>query len=209
MTHSTNKSCPACKKYLKAGDIFMLSFEKKKKIIEEKDKEFNDLLDEYGTKLAHLIQFLKTSKEHTIIFSQWDDMLRKVGKTLTENGIKNVFCRGNVYQRDKTIREFNSDSTIKIIMLSSESVASGTNLTKANQVILIDPIYGNYKFRNQTEKQAIGRAHRLGQKKEIQVIRYLVQDSVEELIHEMNIEEDNSNSDKSIHTDKKLSKKNI
>ena len=60
-------------------------------------------------------------------------------------------------------------------MLSSDSTAAGTNLTKASQVIFIDPIYGDYKFRKDQEKQAIGRAHRLGQKSQIKVIRFIIQ----------------------------------
>mgnify|MGYP000853739210 CR=1 FL=1 len=48
---------------------------------------------------------------------------------------------------DKAIREFNSRDDIKVIMLSSERTASGTNLTKAENVILLDPVYGTYEYR--------------------------------------------------------------
>jgi len=75
-------------------------------------------------------------------------------------------------------------------MLSSEQSASGTNLTKASQVILLDPIYGNYKYRKGQERQAIGRAHRLGQKNRIKVIRFIIKNSIEEEIYWMNVEED-------------------
>ena len=117
-------------------------------------------------------------------------MLTRVGKTLRENKIKNVFCKGNCYQCDKAIRDFNSDTKIKVIMLSSDSAASGTNLTKATQVILLDPIYGNYEYRKKQEKQAIGRAHRLGQHNTIKVIRFIIKDSIEQDIYNMNLEED-------------------
>jgi SNF2 family DNA or RNA helicase len=77
-------------------------------------------------------------------------------------GIKTAYCKGNVWQRDKAIRLFNIDDSYKVIMLSSESAASGTNLTKAQQVILLDPVSGSYEYRRNTEWQAIGRAHRMG-----------------------------------------------
>jgi SNF2 family DNA or RNA helicase len=109
---------------------------------------------------------------------------------LEENNIKNVFCKGNCYQRDKAITEFNNDDKIKVIMLSSGSAASGTNLTKASKVILIDPIYGDYKYRKDQERQAVGRAHRTGQTKKIQVVRFIVKNTVEEEIHKMNLVED-------------------
>ncbi len=111
----------------------MISYEKKKKYFEETKeiKEKNDLINQVGTKIANLIYFLKNTDKHTILFSQWDDLLQRVGYYLEMFGIKTSYCKGNVWQRDKAIRLFNTDDSYKVIMLSSESAASGTNLTKA------------------------------------------------------------------------------
>lgn len=183
--------CPYCKKKLDDNQVYILSYEKNKdKDKSDKQKDKDQLTNELGTKLANIITYLRDSGEHTIIFSQWDDLLRRVGRILKDNNIPNVFCKGNCYQRDKAIREFNEDEKIRVIMLSSDSTAAGTNLTKASQVIFIDPIYGDYKFRKDQEKQAIGRAHRLGQKSQIKVIRFIIQDTVEDEIYKMNSIED-------------------
>jgi SNF2 family DNA or RNA helicase len=194
MAVSKSHKCPYCNNKLTDKELYVLSYEKKKKkeeeIVDPKNKTKQDLINELGTKLANIITYLRETKEHTIIFSQWDDLLRRIGRILMDNNIPNVFCRGNCYQRDKAIREFNGDDKIKVIMLSSDSTAAGTNLTKASQVIFIDPIYGDYKFRKDQEKQAIGRAHRLGQKSNIKVIRFIIKDSIEEDIYNMNVEED-------------------
>ena len=179
-----------CNKNTALNEIYVLSYERKKKIANTICLEKDKLINEIGTKLANLIFYLRETNEHTIIFSQWDDLLKKIGRILEKNKIKNVFCKGNCYQRDKAIREFNDDDKIKVIMLSSESAASGTNLTKASQVIFIDPIYGNYKYRKDQERQAIGRAHRMGQKNIIKVVRFLIKNSVEEEIYLSNIKED-------------------
>lgn len=182
--------CPMCNRATKTADIYMIE----RKIPEMDTKEFKDkqtLINNVGTKLANLIFFLKkNSDKHAIIFSQWDDLLRRVGDVLNEYGIKNVFCKGNVWQRDKAIREFNVDDKMKVIMLSSESAASGTNLTKAEMVILLDPVYGTYEHRRNTEWQAIGRAYRTGQTKQVQVVRFIIKDTVEEEIYNMNKKED-------------------
>lgn len=190
-------NCPYCKNALKDNEIFVLSFERKKKsqemLPEQKQKE--ELINEIGTKLANLIVYLRETKERVIIFSQWDNLLRRVGRTLTDNKIKNVFCRGNCYQRDKAIREFNEGDKVKVIMLSSESTASGTNLTKATRVIFLDPIYGSYQFRKDQERQAIGRAHRMGQKSVVKVVRFIIKNSIEEDIYLMNKIEDEKHID--------------
>lgn len=156
----------------------------------EKNVKKRKLINDVGTKLAHLILYLRKSNKHTIIFSQWDDLLVRVGGILKKNKINNVFCKGNCYQRDKAIRRFNDDKTMRVIMLSSKSAASGTNLTKASDVIFLDPIYGNTAYRKNQEKQAVGRAHRLGQTKKITVVRFIVKNSIEEEIYEMNKEID-------------------
>ena len=190
----TNKSkkCPICSRFLGSKDVWMLNYQKpiKEEKKEEKDIIKEELINNVGTKLANLILYIKENDKHTIIFSQWDDLLRKVGHILKEYGIKIAFCRGNVFQRDKAIREFNEDDGIKIIMLSSDKAASGSNLTKAQQIILLDPVYGSYKFRKDIETQAIGLSHRLGQKNQITVIRFIIQDSVESEIYNANVEED-------------------
>ena len=178
-----NKKCPMCNKQLTESDIYLVSYEKKQKNPNEVIKDKISLINKVGTKLGNLIFYLLSIDEHVIIFSQWDNLLKEVGLVLNEYGIKNVFCRGNVWQRDMAIRRFYSDDDIKVIMLSSESAASGTNLTKASKVILLDPVYGSYEHRKNTEWQAVGRAYRLGQTKEVEVVRFIIKNSVEEEIY--------------------------
>lgn len=182
--------CPYCSKHVKSNELFMISYEKKKAAPTKEIKDKLALINEIGTKITNIIYYLKSTKEHVIIFSQWDDLLRKIGGYLNDYGIKNVYCRGNVYQRDKAIRLFNSDEDMRVIMLSSESAASGTNLTKASKVIIIDPVCGTYEYRKNTEGQAIGRAHRMGQKNQVEVLRFIINDTIEQEIYDTNKKED-------------------
>ena len=174
-----SSKCPNCQSHLQLDKIFLIS--------ETKSSEVNNL----GTKLAWIINYIKqTPNKYRIIFSQWDYLLKEVGKVLESNGIKNLYCQGNVYQKDKVLRLFNSTSEsneYKIIMLSSESTVSGSNLNNAEEVIFLDPVYGDKQHRLNTEKQAIGRVIRLGNKhKTINIIRILIKDSIEEEIYNSN-----------------------
>ncbi len=172
--------CPACKKDLHIDKIFLMT-----PVV---SKEANTL----GTKLGYIINYIKsTPNKYRIIFSQWDYLLKEVGKVLEANGIKQLYCQGNVYQKDKVLRLFNSPNPdtneFKIIMLSSESTVSGSNLNNAEEVIFLDPIYGDKQYRLNTENQAIGRVRRLGNKhSKIKVLRLLIKDSVEEEIYKTN-----------------------
>ena len=193
-----NPRCPICRKDVKSSDLSMISFEKPKVADTKELKDKQDLIAKIGTKLANLVLYIKSLNEKCIIFSQWDDMLKNVGDTLDTYNIRNVFCRGNVWTRDKAIRSFTSDPNIKAIMLSSGSAAAGTNLTAASTVILLDPVYkesqdgamGSYEYRRNVEWQAIGRAYRTGQTKKVTIVRMIIKDSVEEEIYKKNKEED-------------------
>ena len=165
--------CPNCKKALQLDKIFLIS--------ENKSIDNNIL----GTKLSYIINYIKkTPDKYRIIFSQWDYLLKEVGKVLESNGIKNLYCQGNVYQKDKVLRLFNSkdiNNEYKIIMLSSDSTVSGSNLNNAEEVIFLDPVYGDKQHRLNTEKQAIGRVIRLGNNhKIINILRIIIRDSIEE-----------------------------
>lgn len=176
--------CPICKAKMELKDIILVSYEKRiNKNINKELKDKNSLIDKEGTKLGNVITFLKNNDEHTIIFSQWEDLLLKIGQKLNEYGIKNIFCRGNSYCRNSAITKFMNEDTIRVLMLSSSSSASGANITKAKNVIILEPITGTFEFRQNMEKQAIGRTHRMGQMNEVTVYRFIIKKTIEEEIY--------------------------
>ncbi|ELR15494.1 SNF2 domain containing protein [Acanthamoeba castellanii str. Neff] len=157
-----------------------------------------DMVAVHGSKMPHLLLFVQQLCEdddsRIIIFSQWTRLLLLIGNLLEDHGVRTIFCRGNVYQRNKAIAAFQKsvDSQPKkaakgkepeplprVLMLSLENAASGTNLTQASHIILVDPICGSRSRAHAIEAQAIGRAHRLGQTQKLTVVRFLVVDTVE------------------------------
>ena len=63
-----------------------------------------------------------------------------------------------------------------VLLASLKAAGAGVNLTAASTVYLFDP------WRNPVEEQAMDRVHRIGQKKEVKVIRLIVKGSIEERI---------------------------
>lgn len=155
--------CPLCRAKVEKDMLTEIIEPSQKEELDDKHK-IVDMVSKYGTKTAHLIKYLNELTERepdskVIIFSQWDDMLHRIGSSLTENDIKNVYCKGNVHQRNKAIENFKKPE-VPVIMLSLDNAASGTNLTQANYVILIDPVAGSKREAEAVESQAIGRAFR-------------------------------------------------
>jgi hypothetical protein len=199
------QACPMCREKVNADQVTLLKkVEQKEEPKEEKEvaKDLKKLIEEHGTKMANLITYLRnlwankeTKSSQVIVFSQWDSMLRRIGETLEENGIENVFVRGNVHVRNAAITKFKNSKKVKVIMLSLENAASGINLTEATHVILIDPVAGTKAQAQAIEGQAIGRAHRQGQDHQVTVVRLIVKDTIEHEIYKRNTEvEENDNS---------------
>eukprot|EP01118_Nematostelium_gracile_P004272 TRINITY_DN15002_c0_g1_i1.p1 TRINITY_DN15002_c0_g1~~TRINITY_DN15002_c0_g1_i1.p1 ORF type:complete len:192 (+),score=48.47 TRINITY_DN15002_c0_g1_i1:37-612(+) len=133
--------------------------------------------------MARLITYCNATMENEenriIIFSQWDSLLHLIGDTLNECGIKNVYVKGNVHQRNKAIDKFKTEENIRVIMLSLEHAASGINLIEATHIILMDPVAGTKEEASAIESQAVGRAHRQGQTKQVIVVRMIIKNTIE------------------------------
>jgi E3 ubiquitin-protein ligase SHPRH len=141
-------------------------------------------INKYGTKMNALINHIKdvVTKDPTsklIIFTQWDKMLKLCGDVLKYHKIGYVTCQGNVHQISNSIREFGRNPDCKVVLLSAEKSSSGNNLVMADHIVLLDTI--NHPDGKSLEKQAIGRAVRLGQLKPyVYVKRMIIKDTIEE-----------------------------
>lgn len=180
------KRCPLCKADLTGKDLMVMNMKK------QASEKVNPLVEKYGSKLGKLISVIRAlvAMENTriIVFSQWDDMLSLIGKTLADNEIENCFVKGNVWSRNAAIRKFkagkdDSGTDNKVIMLSLKNAASGTNLTEATHIFFVEPINASKEECHSIESQAIARACRVGQKQQILLMRILMENSVEETIY--------------------------
>ena len=127
--------------------------------------------------------FTENPDNQVIIFSQWNKMLDLVSMVLSESNIKHVFCRGNIHVMSKSINRFKTDPSYKIILLSSESCSSGSNLTEANHIFLLDSMNSDRDNAIAIEEQAIARSVRLGQTNNVVVTKFIMRNTVEETYH--------------------------
>ena len=142
-------------------------------------------INKLGTKLAKLIIYLneklsENSYNRIIVFSQWDIMLKMISKILKEKSLNHVFLNGSFHVINSRVKKFKSNPNIRIVLLSSDKSVSGLNLTEANNILLLDTM--NHEDSNVVkliENQAIGRAVRIGQNKQVFVKRFIMKDTIE------------------------------
>jgi SNF2 family DNA or RNA helicase len=182
---SLNFKCPNCKSPMSKEDIYVVSDNKSE--INNKSKPSSDIKSlierTKSTKMASIIHFIKTATtadDKIILFSQWEELLSKICTFLQEYNIPYVNCHGNVYQRTSAIRKFKYDPSVRVILLSSNNAASGINLTVANKIIMLEPVYGPLQYRQSIEAQSVGRADRITQSRPIDIYRFIIKDTIEE-----------------------------
>lgn len=122
------------------------------------------------------------SNHRILIFSQFTSMLDLLDATLTEKGILHYKLTGSTpsEERFRLVDEFNKNTDIKVFLISLKAGGTGLNLVGADTVIHYDP-WWNFS----AESQASDRVHRIGQKHNVQIIKLITKDSIEEKILEL------------------------
>lgn len=111
----------------------------------------------------------------TIIFSQFRMVSDAIENGLTKRGIGVARLDGDSIDRETPVRRFQSDASIRVIVVGFRAGGFGLNLTAAESVILFDPWWNPA-----AESQAFARAHRIGQKKKVFVSKLICSDTVED-----------------------------
>lgn len=115
----------------------------------------------------------------SLVFSTWQDVLDIIAKALQDNGM--VFSQINGIQKfQENLSAFKYDPKINILLLPLHTGSNGLNIIEATHVLLVEPILNPAH-----ELQAIGRVHRIGQKKATIVHRFLIKATIEERMQAM------------------------
>jgi SNF2 family DNA or RNA helicase len=132
-------------------------------------------LEEIMSRLA----LIKDENRKVLIFSPFVKHLYLIREQLKLTGTSYSFLAGEVLQqhRASVISEFDKHKGHRVFLIQLKTGGAGLNLTEADCVFLIDPWWNPA-----AEEQAIARAHRIGQKKQVFVWRFITKDTIEEKI---------------------------
>ncbi|RFU80480.1 snf2-related [Trichoderma arundinaceum] len=131
-----------------------------------------------------LLQRIYATGEKTIVFSQWTLLLDLLEVAMWHDKYPGKLRRydGSMSseQRFVAARDFREKNDVKVMLVSLRAGNAGLNLTAASRVVIMDPFWNPY-----IEMQAIDRAYRIGQHKEVKVYRILTKETVEDRIVEL------------------------
>ena len=175
--------CPLCRELIHSNKLLSLA--------RKADGNFDLLYYNNvvkSAKLVALINHLQTIQdtlpgEQVVVFSQFSSYLdileRELTKTLPveDTQIFKFDGRLNLKDRGLILKEFQvkDPAKQKILLLSLKAGGVGLNLTCASHAFLMDPWWSP-----SMEDQAIDRIHRIGQLNQVKVVRFIIEDSIEE-----------------------------
>ncbi|MDD2402139.1 MAG: SNF2 helicase associated domain-containing protein [Clostridia bacterium] len=135
------------------------------------------------TQLREVLQEIVSSGHRVLLFSQFTKMLAIIQRMLDEEKYKYFYLDGSVKaeERLKRVDAFNEGQG-DIFLISLKAGGTGLNLIGADVVIHFDPWWNPA-----VEEQASDRAHRIGQKKVVQVMKFIARGTIEERIYELQL----------------------
>lgn len=145
-----------------------------------------DLLEEGSAKLDVLIWHLEEllSEGHKVlVFSQFTSMLSIVKPALEKRNIVYEYLDGQTRRRKEHVERFQTDPDCGVFLISLKAGGLGLNLTAADYVFILDPWWNPA-----VEAQAIDRAHRIGQTRQVFAYRLICRDTVEEKILQLQLQ---------------------
>lgn len=133
--------------------------------------KFEDILShwENARRSGHKVLFFSSFEKHLQLFRSYFEQQGHAFAWLTGSTPKPA--------RTREVDRFQMQSNVQAFFMTLKAGGVGLNLTAADYVFILDPWWNPF-----VEQQAIARAHRIGQKKPVTVIRFIARNSIEEKI---------------------------
>ena len=134
----------------------------------------------YSTKLEHLDDLLdrlfQEPDRKAVLFTEWTTMLDLIEPLIEARSLGYVRLDGSVPQkhRQRLVNDFHKDSDCRLF-ITTNAGSLGLNLQAANTVINVD-----LPWNPAVLEQRIGRAHRMGQSRPVQVYVLVTEDTIED-----------------------------
>lgn len=141
----------------------------------------NDLKDSCkARRLIEIVDEARSEGRKVLVFSFFLDTIRKISISLGRCCMEPISGSVRPQRRQEIIDEFDSAPAGTVLVAQIQSGGTGLNIQSASVVVLCEP-----QFKPSIENQAISRAYRMGQARNVLVYRLLCENTVDERIVEM------------------------
>jgi SNF2 family DNA or RNA helicase len=123
------------------------------------------------------LQDIVSENHKVLVFSSFVKNLELIETKLKEQNIIYSKLTGSTTNREKVIKQFTGNDNCRIFLISLKAGGVGLNLVEADYVFMLNPWWNPA-----AEAQAVNRAHRIGQTKNVFVYKFLANETIEEKI---------------------------
>lgn len=127
--------------------------------------------------ITRILRNLYYENHKVLIFSSFVKHLDIIAKFIKKEKWKYNTITGKTTKRQQQVDSFQKNSDIHFFLISIKAGGVGINLTSADYVLILDPWWNPA-----VENQAVSRAHRIGQEKNVMVYRFITKATIEEKI---------------------------
>ncbi|MFM8349172.1 MAG: SNF2-related protein [Bacteroidota bacterium] len=127
--------------------------------------------------LSHMLENAIVEGHKLLVFSQFVKHLDLVREMLRAKKIEHCYLDGSSLDRKEQVERFTKESSVRVFLISIKAGGLGLNLTEADYVFILDPWWNPA-----VEQQAVDRAYRIGQKKNVFTYKFITRNTVEEKI---------------------------
>ncbi|XP_069785390.1 DNA excision repair protein ERCC-6-like 2 isoform X2 [Narcine bancroftii] len=130
--------------------------------------------------LQHLLEHCRRNKDKILLFSFSTKLLDLLERYCMATGLdyRRLDGKTKTEERVKVVKDFNSLPEINICLVSTMAGSLGLNFVGANVVVMFDPTWNPAN-----DLQAIDRAYRIGQCRDVKVFRLISLGTVEEIMY--------------------------
>ncbi len=115
-----------------------------------------------------------------LVFSNFLNVIDSVCNDLKTSNIPHSFITGAIHNRQQIVDNFQSNSSMKVLVMTLKTGGVGLNLTAADRIFIFDPWWNL-----SAENQAIDRSHRIGQNRTVFCYKLLCRNTIEEKMIEL------------------------
>ena len=133
-----------------------------------------------AARLLEIVEDAQADNRKIIVFSFFLDTVRAVCRLLGDKCVNPINGSLDPNRRQEIIDEFDAAPAGSVLPAQIQSGGTGLNIQSASVVVICEP-----QFKPSTENQAISRAYRMGQSRNVLVYRLLCEDTVDESVTEL------------------------
>ncbi|WP_139224351.1 DEAD/DEAH box helicase [Cellulomonas marina] len=126
--------------------------------------------------LAGMLEEIVADGHRVLVFSQFTSVLGRVRERLDAAGTAYAYLDGATRRRPEVVERFRSGNA-PVFLISLKAGGAGLTLTEADYVVVLDPWWNPA-----VEAQAVDRAHRIGQTRQVMVYRLVAAGTIEDKV---------------------------